>query len=282
MFYGERNIFILSQMSLIPYNGMINNNKTFNQDKQMDISIVIPAFNESQKIGKDIESTVSFFRQNNLTGEVIVVDDGSRDDTADVAKKSSLASLQEISVEVIRYEENRGKGYAIRTGIKRSSGEYVMFMDSGGCVPLKYILDGMEMLKKSENKIDIAHASRKLDHSTIIEHQNMYRRLCSRLFQWFVIHCLKIKHKFTDTQCGFKLYRGDVARKLYGECVTDGFMFDIEIIRRAQKYGYGIKEFPIEWTCDSDSRLHPTKSMRGILTELLHIKRTLSKESDKE
>ncbi|MHC4623307.1 MAG: hypothetical protein ACYS4W_05325, partial [Planctomycetota bacterium] len=82
----------------------------------------------------------------------------------------------------------------------------------------------------------------------------------------------------TDSQCGFKVYRGDVARKLYGECISDGFMFDVEIILRAQKEGYRIKEFPVEWVCDLDSRLSLTRAPWPVLSELITIKRRLSKE----
>ena len=87
---------------------------------------------------------------------------------------------------------------------------------------------------------------------------------------------MKIPPELTDTQCGFKIYKGDVARHLYGECMTDGFAFDIEIIIRAGKEGYRIKEFPIDWTCDRDSRLSPTRSSWRVLSELLKIKRSVA------
>jgi len=96
------------------------------------------------------------------------------------------------------------------------------------------------------------------------------------IFHWFVILYMKIPAELTDTQCGFKIYKRDVARKLYYECSTDGFGFDIEIIMRAQKEGYRIKEFPINWTCDRDSRLSPTRSFWSILLELAAIKRTMA------
>ena len=84
---------------------------------------------------------------------------------------------------------------------------------------------------------------------------------------------MKIPKELTDTQCGFKIYRGDIARLLYGQCITDGFMFDIEIIRRAINQHYIIVEFPIDWTCDLDSRLSPTKSSWRILSDLLKIQK---------
>ena len=239
----------------------------------MDISIVIPALDESRKIARDISEAAGFLEAHKFSGEIIVVDDGSKDNTAEVAKKSMIPP--NVRLNVIRYEQHRGKGYAVRTGIKQTTGDYVMFADSGSCVPYEDTLRGLQLLKS--DACDIAHGSRKTRGCHIEKTQSLYRRICSRLFHWFVIHDMKIPAEFTDTQCGFKMYKGDVARHLYGEAITDGFTFDIEIIMRAQIEGYRIKEFPIDWTCDRDSRLSPTRSSWQVLSELLTIRRTLSK-----
>ena len=240
----------------------------------MDISIVIPAFEESKKIVRDIEAAADFIRSNDLTAEIIVVDDGSTDNTAEAVKNAQIPP--EISLKVQRLHRHRGKGCAIRTGIKQTTGEYVMFADSGCCVPYENLLRGLSLLKSGT--CDIAHGSRKMPDSQIIRPQNLYRRICSVIFHWFVIACMKIPTAFTDTQCGFKIYRGDVARKLYSQSTTDGFMFDVEIIIRARKQGYRIKEFAVEWTCDTDSRLRPGRNLWSILPELLTIRRALGKK----
>jgi len=242
----------------------------------MDLSIVIPAFNESKKIGRDIEAAARFLEADHLTGEIIVVDDGSKDGTGATVKNIVTPLPSGISLKVIRLQHHRGKGCAIRAGIKETSGEYVMFADSGCCVPYEDTLRGLELVKSGA--CDIAHGSRKMRGCHIEKAQSLYRRICSKMFHWFVIYDMKIPAEFTDTQCGFKIYRGDVARHLYGECITDGFMFDIEIIMRAQKEGYRIKEFPIDWTCDRDSRLSPTRSFWHVLSELMTIRRTLGKK----
>jgi dolichyl-phosphate beta-glucosyltransferase len=237
----------------------------------MDLSIVIPAFEESKKIARDVAEAAGFLQAHDLTGQIIIVDDGSKDNTAETAKNATLSDNTQL--DVIRYEKHRGKGYAVRTGIKQSSGDYVMFADSGSCVPYEDTLRGLELLRS--DACDIAHGSRKMQGCHIEKTQSLYRRACSAIFHWFVIHDMRIPAEFTDTQCGFKMYKGDVARHLYGEAITDGFTFDIEIIMRAQKEGYRIREFPIDWTCDRDSRLSPTRSSWRVLTELLRIRRVL-------
>jgi dolichyl-phosphate beta-glucosyltransferase len=239
----------------------------------MRLSIVIPAFDESGKIGSDIKSACEFLQRKGFEGEIIVVDDGSEDETAEEAINAGRDCRGTVEVKVIRNEIHRGKGYAVRCGIKQTSGDYVMFADSGGCVPYDNIQRGLELITSSQ--CEIAHGSRNLAGAEIKEDHGLYRHICSELFHLFAVNVMKVPAELTDTQCGFKIYRGDVARGLYGECITDGFMFDIEIILRAMKLGYKIKEFPIYWTCDRDSRLSPAKNIRHIFRELSNIRKLL-------
>ena len=238
----------------------------------MNLSIVIPAYNESKKIERDIKEASNFLASNHLYGEIIVVDDGSTDDTSEIAKKVNVPS--DITLRVSRYDNHRGKGYAVRKGIEQTTGQYVLFADSGCCVPYKDTLLGIELIKN--DKCDIAHGSRKMSGCHIERPQNFYRRICSKIFHWFVLYDMKIPSEFTDTQCGFKIYKGDIARKLYNQCKTNGFVFDIEIIMLAQKEGYRIKEFPIDWTCDPDTRLSPSRSSWQILKDLLQIRKNMN------
>ena len=238
----------------------------------VDLSIIIPAFEEQQKIGRDIEAAAAFLERQELAGEIIVVDDGSRDDTAAAAGR--ITTPPDIPVQVIRYADHRGKGYAIRTGMQQARGDYVMFADSGNCVPYDHALRGLRLLKSGA--CELAHGSRKLPESHTERRQVWYRRILSKGFHWAMILGMGLPRSLTDTQCGFKIYRGDVARTLYGQCATDGFMFDIEIILRARQQGYRIKEFPIAWTADPDTRLSVTRTSRTVLTELWAIKRSLA------
>lgn len=179
----------------------------------MDISIVIPAFEESKKIGGDIQAATMFLVNNHFTGEIIVVDDGSSDNTAEAAKKAGTPLPQTITLKVIRYDDHKGKGHAVLAGMKEASGEYVMFADSGCCVPYENALDGLKLIKSGT--CDIAHGSRKMQGSQIEKQQSLYRRICSAMFHWLIVCDMKIPAEFTDTQCGFKIYRGDVTTPVW-------------------------------------------------------------------
>jgi dolichyl-phosphate beta-glucosyltransferase len=241
----------------------------------MDLSIVIPAYNEADKIAHDIEAAAAFLVREGMTGEILVVDDGSDDDTAEVAGAVPVA--EGVTRRVIRYTPNRGKGYAVRTGMLQSTGDCAMFADVGLCVPFDNALRGLEPIRNGQ--CDIAHGSRKLPESVLVRKQHPVRRFCSWAFRKAAGLMMGIPGKLSDTQCGFKIYRGDVARKLYGKCLADGFMFDIEILLRALRAGYRVIEFPVEWRCDYDSRLHTAQDGAGAFTELRQIKRRLKHEN---
>lgn len=236
------------------------------------LSIVIPAFKESAKIERDISAAASFLKEHAIQGEIILVDDGSPDDTAAVARKLK-GTYHELRV--VTYANNRGKGHAIAQGILHSQGDYVMFADAGLCVPYNIALIGLTMLELG--MCDIAHGSRRM-RGSIRKAQPRYRRLGSNAFS-LVIHTLMgIPRYIADTQCGFKIYRGSVARALYSQLVTDGFMFDTEIILRALRSSYRLLEFPVLWSNDADTRYDPVKGTVRNFRELLGIRWTLLTE----
>jgi len=237
----------------------------------MDISIVIPVYNESGKITADLETIAAFFYSNPLSGEIIIADDGSTDDTIQVIEKSK--SVYKMNISVIK-NKHFGKGFAVKTGIMKAIGDMIMFIDSGNCVPYSDVIKGIMLIK--DGQCDIAHGSRYLPDSRIIKPKVWTRKLLSFLFRKFIYMHMDIPSFLTDTQCGLKIYRKDVAHHLYSECTSQGFLFDIEVILRAQKYHYIIKEFPIQWSSDPDSRLAIFQSFPEILKELIWIKRKLT------
>ncbi|MFH0990002.1 MAG: glycosyltransferase [bacterium] len=238
----------------------------------MTLSIIIPAFDEEKKIARDVQEAAGFLAGHELSGEVIVVDDGSSDNTALEARQAALPAGS--TCRVIRNEAHRGKGFAVRSGMIASHGDFVMFADSGLTVPYSNALAGLQLLE--DNRCEIAHGSRKLPASVIHKKQDWDRKLISRLFHILVIRWLKVPIHLTDTQCGFKIYRGEVARRLFGECTIEGFLFDVEIVLRAIRLSYRIEEFPVEWSCDRDSRISLRRSLTDVLHELFLIKKLFS------
>jgi len=235
----------------------------------MDLSIIIPVYEEKQKIGTDIKSAEELIRNHFTSGEIVVVDDGSRDGTIDVIRQTNVQPP--VVMTGLAYSDHRGKGFAVRTGIAHSRGHYVIFADSGSCIPYENSLRGLALIRN--HKCDIAHGSRRLPESHIVHPHRFLRRLTAILFHYSINISMGIPSTLTDTQCGFKVYKGDIARNIYKDCMTDGFMFDIEIIMRALKQGYRIKEFPVEWTADIDSRLKLLKIPLAMIKELSSIKR---------
>jgi dolichyl-phosphate beta-glucosyltransferase len=234
------------------------------------LSIVIPAYKEAHKIGVDVEAANAFLSEHHVDGEIVLVDDGSPDTTAAVARdlQKSYPALH-----VVSYERNRGKGHAVATGIAQARGDYVMFADAGLCVPYANAIVGLKMLEL--NMCDIAHGSRRM-RGSIIKAQPLYRRLGSKVFQVIVHTAAGVPTYVSDTQCGFKMYRRSVAQHLYGELITDGFMFDIEIILRALRENYRILEFPVLWSNDADTRFNPGSGSVRNLQELARIRWALT------
>lgn len=236
----------------------------------MDFSIIIPAYNEETKIANDLQAAAIFLQQEKLRGEIILVDDGSEDNTSVISKEiaSRLANIK-----VLQFKKHTGKGFAVKKGIQASQGEYVMFADSGNCIPYTDALVGKKMIETGI--CDIANGSRKLEKSYISRSHSFLRKIISKSIRKILIVWIGLPNSFTDTQCGFKIYRGDIARELYGDCIKNGFLFDVEIIMRGLKKGYKIQEFPVHWTADLDSRLSPFKNFVGIIRELFELKRIL-------
>lgn len=237
----------------------------------MDLSVVIPVFNEQEKIRDDIIAASEFLCGCGWRGEIIVVDDGSTDGTLETARATGVG--KNVTLRTIKTENHRGKGHAVRTGILKATGKRIMFVDSGSCIPYSSISKGLEMLDTGDCLI--IHGSRYQPQSMIINPMKTSRRLASRLFCLYIRFFVPVPKMLRDTQCGLKIYRGDVAHELYSECITEGFMFDIEIILRAGMRSYCIREFPVEWSSDPDSRLSPVAVIFSIFAELRKIRNAL-------
>ncbi|MBT58919.1 MAG: glycosyltransferase [Candidatus Marinimicrobia bacterium] len=233
----------------------------------MNLSIIIPVFNEAEKIRDDILMISKFLNENKLTGEIIISDDGSTDDTIIMATETPVSELVQLSV--ISDGKHVGKGHAVRKGILQSKGNIVLFMDSGKTVKLDAITKGLEMIQHGDCQIVLG--SRHLPESIINIPLTFHRRVVSVLFRLFIKLVFPSMWGFTDTQCGFKISNGNLARKIYGESVIDGFLFDIEFLKKAKKNAVTIYELPIHWTCDRDSRLSLLPTLWEVLRDALRL-----------
>jgi dolichyl-phosphate beta-glucosyltransferase len=233
----------------------------------MDISIVIPAYNEASKIARDVEEAASFLSENEFDGEVIVVDDGSTDGTAAEAERASVPSA--VRKSVLRLERNSGKGAAVRQGILASRSKVVIYADSGTCIPYA---NALPLIKRIEaGDLDIGLASRRHPDTVIRRNRPLRRRILSRFFHRAAVIIAGMPRRITDSQCGFKVYRGEVARELFAGLHTAGFLFELEIILKALRRGLRVEEFPVEWTCDLDTRLRPSSQAGSVLKELFRM-----------
>ena len=173
----------------------------------LQITIIIPALNERNKIERDLESAHAFLTRAGLEGEIIVVTDGSTDDTSAVA---AAMSERVKALRVLPQTTQRGKGAAVKRGVASAQGAIIMFADAGLCVPFEDALQGIALL--DAQACELAHGSRSDPKTVLLRVQPLWRQVGSRLFRHLIYLAMGIPRTIGDTQCGFKLYRADIAR----------------------------------------------------------------------
>ena len=238
------------------------------------MSIVIPAYNEEKRIRGSLSETCTYMSDSGMEYEVIVVDDGSSDGTGRIVDH---IAKDVRNVRLVRYEKNRGKGHALRTGVLMTRGDFVLAMDADLSTPMDEHRKLMPYL--SDGGFYIAIGSRALALSDIIIKQPWWRRGMGKTFNK-IVKALVIGG-FSDTQCGFKLFKGEIARSLFGEAKIDRFAYDVEILALAMKKGYGIKEVPIRWINSPESRVDPVKDSLQMLADLVRIRFAVGKVKGK-
>ena len=197
--------------------------------------------------------------------EIIVVDDGSTDHTSQIITDLTTDTPH---LKVIRYETNKGKGYALRQGVLPSKGEAVLLTDADLSTPIEELSKLLPLI--SDNKCEIAIGSRALALSEIIKKQPWWRQGMGKLFNKIVK--ILILDDFRDTQCGFKMFSGDIARGLFKEARINRFAYDVEILSLAKKKGYKILEVPIQWINSPESKVNPIRDSLQMLLDLLRIR----------
>jgi dolichyl-phosphate beta-glucosyltransferase len=238
-----------------------------------DLSIVIPAYNEELRLERTVRDAVEYFRSTRPSFELIVVDDGSRDETSGLVRR---LSDQLPEVRLIRLAANHGKGYAVRSGVVNSLGRLVLFADADGATPFPEI----ERLEAAlEAGADLAVGSRALHAQGVRVKAKLYRHLIGRTFHWLV-ESLTVKG-VKDTQCGFKLFRAAVAHDLFSRMRMNGFSFDVEVLVMAKRRGYRIAEVPVNWVHQPGSKVRLTVDSLHMAADLVRI-RTLCMRGEYE
>jgi dolichyl-phosphate beta-glucosyltransferase len=225
------------------------------------LSIVIPAYNEAERIAPTLERVLAWAAVNAPDAEVLVVDDGSSDATIEVAASVSP------KVRVVQNGVNRGKGYSVRHGVLESRGDLVLFSDADLSTPIE---EYAKLREAIDAGADVAIGSRGLAESNITESQPYYRVAMGRTFNR-IVRRLAVRD-IMDTQCGFKLFKGPVARELFAAATIEGFAFDVEILFLALRRGFEVAEIPVTWANDDRSRVHAVFDSMRMLRDIAIIR----------
>ena len=227
-------------------------------------SIVIPAFNESARIPATLRAVVACVRERGWDAEVIVVNDGSTDGTAEVVHEFARTAPE---VRLIENPGNRGKGYSVRSGLLQALGEIVMFTDADLSSPIE---EAERLFAAIAQGADIAIGSRWLEKGRQTHRQPLYRQFFGRCFNAVTRAVMGLK--FADTQCGFKAFTRDAAQTVFQLQTIEGWGFDPEILFIAVKRGYRIVEVPVSWAHDERTRMSYLKDGMKMLREIATIR----------
>jgi dolichyl-phosphate beta-glucosyltransferase len=229
----------------------------------VDLSVVVPCFNEESRLSRSLSVALAYLEGDGRSYEVILVDDGSRDCTLELIR---AAERRHPAVRGVAVSTNRGKGRALAEGVAVSSGGLVLISDADFSAPI-------EELPKLEAAIaagaDVAIGSRAKRGAREVD-QPVHRRLMGKSFN-LAVQALLLPGLW-DTQCGFKLFRGQVARDLFGRLRTDGFAYDVEVLYEARRSGWEVIEVPVRWINSATTRVHAVRHSREMLIDLLRIR----------
>ena len=233
-----------------------------------DVSIIVPAFDEQVRLGDSIHKILSYITEAGIRGELIVVDDGSADATAEVAE-SAFAKFPGADTKVIHYEENRGKGFAVKTGLLAAMADTALFSDADLSTPIEEMNKLIEPIRNSG--YDLTFGSRALDRSLIGTHQPWRREQGGRVINLIIKTMSGMP--FFDTQCGFKAFNMHRFRPLLDRMTVDRFGFDVEFLFVAKRHGLRLVEIPVRWNNVEGSKVSVVRDTRRMFSELNQIRR---------
>jgi dolichyl-phosphate beta-glucosyltransferase len=226
--------------------------------RMVELSVVIPAYEEAARLGPTLDRVRAYLDGRGLTHEILVVDDGSADDTAALARRHGAA--------VLRHPRNAGKGAALRSGVLASQGRRVLLTDADLSTPI----EDLELLEPELAAAPVVLGSRGVAASRVTSRQPLYRELMGKSFNR-VIRLLGLT-AMRDTQCGFKLLDGEVARELFAALTTSRFAYDVELVWLARRRGYAVREVGVAWANSPDSRVHAVRDSARMLWDVLRLR----------
>lgn len=229
----------------------------------MKLSIVIPAYNEANRIGQTLEKIYAYLDAQGLTAEILVVDDGSSDQTASVAREVA----GERSLEVLSYGGNRGKGFAVRYGLLRAQGERVLMTDADLSTPIRELA---QLERALDSGRDIAIGSRAVKGANVVVSQSGLRKYGGKVFNLMVRMILPMP--FKDTQCGFKLFDARRCQGVFESMRLDGFSFDVEMLHLALRQGLRVAELPVEWHNSPETKVSFARDAARMLRDVIKIR----------
>lgn len=230
------------------------------------VSVVVPAYNEATRLGKNLPSIFKFLSYHNIDSEVIVVDDGSIDETV-VTTERAFGCSGNVKTRLIRNNVNKGKGYSVRVGLLASSSPIAIFSDADLSTPIEELSVLMEALNRG---VDIAFGSRAIDRSLISVRQPWRREQGGRIFNLIVRMATGLP--FMDTQCGFKAFRMKVCRPIIESATIDRFGFDVELLYLAHLAGLKLQEVAVRWEHHDGSKISFMRDSFLMLGEVRKIR----------
>jgi len=226
------------------------------------LSVIIPAYNEENRLPKTLEAGDEYLRGQSYEYEILVVNGGSADRTGEVVRSmmDEIKNLRMVDV------ENRGKGYAVRQGMLQAKGEYRVFMDADNATSIDHV---EKMWPEFANGYDVVIGSRDVKGAVIAVPQVWWRRRLGDVFNLIVQFCSGLWGMW-DTQCGFKGFTKKAGEQIFSKARIDGWAFDVEVLMLARKYKYRIKEIPVTWVNDPDSKV----KLKGMIKMLFEVFQT--------
>ena len=230
----------------------------------MWLTVVVPAYNESSRIDACLTRILEYCNASPRSSELIVVVDGGSDDTL---SRAEAAEPGRVSMRVIHSRVNRGKGFSVRQGMLAARGRMVLFSDVDLSTPIEEV---ERLIAALEAGADVAIGSRSIAGADVRVRQPLWRQSMGRIFNWFVQRLAL--PGIIDSQCGFKCFRIEAARRIFERQRLNGFAFDVEMLFIARLLGYRIAEVPVVWIDNPKSSVHPIRDSADMLKDLIRIR----------